>query len=63
MSRACSTRAAPGFTVYEPKAMDNVRRTYPDLAYADSLEAVTGVEIVALLTEDIFKLADPIALG
>jgi UDPglucose 6-dehydrogenase len=35
------------------------------LTYADSLEeAVTGAEIVALLTEwDVFKRADPAALG
>jgi UDPglucose 6-dehydrogenase len=52
-------------TVYDPKAMDNARRSYPDLAYAVSLEAaVTGAEIVALLTEwDVFRRADPAALG
>jgi UDPglucose 6-dehydrogenase len=52
-------------TVYDPKAMSNARRSYPDLAYAGSLEAaVTGAEIVALLTEwDVFRRADPAALG
>jgi UDPglucose 6-dehydrogenase len=52
-------------TVFDPKAMENARRSYPDLAYAGSLEAaVTGAEIVALLTEwDVFRRADPAALG
>jgi UDPglucose 6-dehydrogenase len=52
-------------TVFDPKAMENARRSYPDLAYANSLEeAVTGAEIVALLTEwDVFRRADPAALG
>ncbi|MGO4396653.1 UDP binding domain-containing protein, partial [Variovorax sp. M-6] len=52
-------------TVFDPKAMENARRSYPDLAYANSLEeAVTGAEIVAVLTEwDIFRRADPAALG
>ncbi|MDB5243848.1 MAG: UDP-glucose/GDP-mannose dehydrogenase family protein [Spirosoma sp.] len=48
-------------TVYDPAAMDNARRSYPDLAYAASLEeAVTGAGVVALLTEwDEFRNADP----
>jgi UDPglucose 6-dehydrogenase len=58
-------QAGAKVTVYDPKAMDNARRSYPELAYAESLEAaVTGAEIVALLTEwDIFCRADPAALG
>ena len=58
-------QAGARVTVYDPKAMDNARRSYPDLAYAGSLEAaVTGAEIVALLTEwDVFRRADPAALG
>lgn len=58
-------QAGARVTVYDPKAMDNARRSYPDLAYAVSLEAaVTGAEIVALLTEwDVFRRADPAALG
>jgi UDPglucose 6-dehydrogenase len=61
MLHQCAARV----TVYDPKAMDNARRSYPELTYADSLEeAVTGAEIVALLTEwDVFKRADPAALG
>ncbi len=52
-------------TVFDPKAMANARRTYPELSYAETLEAaVTGAEIVALLTEwEAFRRADPAALG
>jgi UDPglucose 6-dehydrogenase len=48
-------------TVYDPAAMANARRSYPDLTYADSLEeAVTGAGVVALLTEwEEFRAADP----
>ena len=51
--------------VYDPEANDNARRSYPDLAYADSLaEAVDGADVVALLTEwQEFRDADPAALG
>ncbi|MFC9353137.1 UDP-glucose dehydrogenase family protein [Arthrobacter sp. NPDC057013] len=58
-------QAGANVTVYDPKAMDNAKRSYPDLSYAESLEAaVTGAEIVALLTEwDIFRHADPAKLG
>ncbi|RAM36817.1 UDP-glucose dehydrogenase family protein [Arthrobacter globiformis] len=58
-------QAGAKVTVFDPKAMDNARRSYPDLAYAETLEAaVTGAEIVALLTEwDLFRRADPVALG
>ncbi|MET3812132.1 UDP-glucose/GDP-mannose dehydrogenase family protein [Arthrobacter sp. UYEF3] len=52
-------------TVYDPKAMGNASKTYPELAYAPTLEkAVAGAEIVALLTEwDEFRRADPAVLG
>lgn len=52
-------------TVFDPQAMDNARRKYPELSYAASLEeAVTGAEVVALLTEwAIFREADPVRLG
>ena len=52
-------------TVYDPEAGDNAHRAYPDLDYASSLvEAVTGADVVALLTEwDEFRDADPAALG
>ena len=52
-------------TVFDPQAMDNARRKYPELSYSASLdEAVTGAEVVALLTEwAIFQEADPVRLG
>jgi UDPglucose 6-dehydrogenase len=51
--------------VYDPEAMDNARRAYPDLHYADSVaEAATGAQVVALLTEwDQFRQIDPRWLG
>jgi UDPglucose 6-dehydrogenase len=51
--------------VYDPEAMDNARRAYPDLHYADSVaEAATGARVVALLTEwDQFRQIDPRWLG
>jgi len=52
-------------TVYDPEAGENAHRAYPDLDYASSLvEAVTGADVVALLTEwDEFRSADPERLG
>jgi UDPglucose 6-dehydrogenase len=51
--------------VYDPEAMDNARRVYPDLHYADSVaEAAAGARVVALLTEwDQFRQLDPAWLG
>ena len=51
--------------VYDPQAMDNARRTYPDLNYAESVaEAAAGAGVVALLTEwDQFREIDPYWLG
>ncbi|MFT4029647.1 MAG: UDP-glucose/GDP-mannose dehydrogenase family protein [Protaetiibacter sp.] len=51
--------------VYDPKANANARRAYPDLDYAASLaEAVTGADVVLLLTEWAeFVSADPEELG
>ncbi len=51
-------------TVYDPQAMPNARRAYPDLDYADGLdEAVAGAGVVALLTEwEQFRQADPAVL-
>lgn len=51
--------------VYDPEAMPNARRKYPDLSYADSAEqAVERADAVALLTEwQEFQDADPEALG
>ena len=58
-------QAGARVTVFDPKAMDNARKKYPELSYAPTLEtAVTGAEIVALLTEwELFRNADPAVLG
>ncbi|MEU1514443.1 UDP-glucose/GDP-mannose dehydrogenase family protein [Streptomyces sp. NPDC005811] len=52
-------------TVYDPKGMENARRVFPTLGYADSaLEAVRGADIVLHLTEwREFRELDPAALG
>lgn len=52
-------------SVYDPAAMANARRSYPDLSYSDSLEeAVAGANVVVLLTEwDEFRDADPVRLA
>jgi UDPglucose 6-dehydrogenase len=52
-------------TVYDPKGMDNARKVFPTLGYADSaLEAVRGADVVLHLTEwREFRELDPAALG
>ncbi|MDH2389873.1 UDP-glucose/GDP-mannose dehydrogenase family protein [Streptomyces sp. HNM0663] len=52
-------------TVYDPKGMDNARRLFPTLGYADSaLEAVRGADVVLHLTEWAeFRELDPAELG
>ena len=52
-------------TVYDPKAMDNARKMFPALNYAESvLEAVTGAHVVLHLTEwQEFRAMDPDELG
>ncbi|AZS72187.1 UDP-glucose 6-dehydrogenase [Streptomyces lydicus] len=52
-------------TVYDPKGMENARRIFPTLAYADTaLEAVRGADVVLHLTEwREFRELDPAALG
>ncbi len=51
--------------VFDPEAMDNARRAYPDLTYAASLpEAIQGADVVVLLTEWAqFRDADPEMMG
>jgi UDPglucose 6-dehydrogenase len=51
--------------VYDPSAMDNARRLYPDLAYADSaVDAARGADVVLHLTEwREFRDMDPDALS
>ncbi|MEE1816667.1 UDP-glucose/GDP-mannose dehydrogenase family protein [Streptomyces sp. SP18ES09] len=52
-------------TVYDPKGMDNARRLFPTLGYADSaLEAVRGADVVLHLTEwREFRELDPAELA
>ncbi|WP_367431696.1 UDP-glucose dehydrogenase family protein [Streptomyces celluloflavus] len=52
-------------TVYDPKGMENARRVFPTLDYADSaLEAARGADAVLHLTEwREFRELDPAALG
>ncbi|EMF50721.1 UDP-glucose 6-dehydrogenase [Streptomyces bottropensis ATCC 25435] len=52
-------------TVYDPKGMENARRLFPTLGYADSaLAAVRNADIVLHLTEwREFRELDPAALG
>lgn len=52
-------------TVYDPKAMDNARKMFPGLAYAESpLEAAEGAHVVLHLTEwQEFRALDPAELG
>ncbi|MBP0455543.1 UDP-glucose/GDP-mannose dehydrogenase family protein [Kitasatospora sp. RG8] len=52
-------------TVYDPKAMDNARKMFPGLAYADSpLEAAEGAHVVLHLTEwQEFRALAPEELG
>ncbi|MFF5786476.1 UDP-glucose dehydrogenase family protein [Streptomyces sp. NPDC012693] len=51
-------------TVYDPKGMDNARRVFPTLGYADSArEAVRGADVVLHLTEwREFRELDPAEL-
>ncbi|MER5604182.1 UDP-glucose/GDP-mannose dehydrogenase family protein [Streptomyces sp. NPDC002265] len=52
-------------TVYDPKGMENARRVFPTLGYAESaLEAVRGADVVLHLTEwREFRELDPARLG
>jgi len=58
-------QAGARVTVYDPRAMPNARKSYPELSYAPTLaSAVAGAEVVALLTEwEVFRQADPAVLG
>lgn len=52
-------------TVYDPKALDNARKMYPGLSYADAAEeAAQGAHVVLHLTEwREFREIDPAAFG
>ena len=51
--------------VYDPQAVENARRAYPDLEYADgTLDAARDADVVVLLTEwTEFREVDPDALA
>ncbi len=51
--------------VYDPEAMANAKRVYPQLTYADTFAlAIKGAEVVVLLTEwEQFRGADPEMMG
>ena len=51
--------------VYDPAAMDNARRAYPELRYGvNALEVAQDADVVVLLTEwDEFKGIDPEVMG
>ena len=51
-------------TVTDPKAIDNARKKWPELSYADTVEeAVRGAELVLVLTEwPEYVALDPVAL-
>jgi UDPglucose 6-dehydrogenase len=51
--------------VYDPQAVENARRAYPDLEYASStFDAARDADVVVLLTEwNEFREVDPNALG
>ncbi|MFC1410930.1 UDP-glucose/GDP-mannose dehydrogenase family protein [Streptacidiphilus sp. N1-12] len=58
-------RAGAIVRVYDPQAMDNARRSYPELDYADStMEAAQDADVVVLLTEwNEFREIEPDALA
>lgn len=51
--------------VYDPEAMANAKKSYPQLTYADTFAlCIKGADVVALLTEwDQFRGADPEMMG
>ncbi|MFD7922371.1 UDP-glucose dehydrogenase family protein [Streptomyces sp. NPDC059740] len=52
-------------TVYDPRGMENARRVFPTLGYAESaVDAIRGADVVLHLTEWAeFRELDPVALG
>jgi UDPglucose 6-dehydrogenase len=58
-------RSGAQVSVYDPEGMENAKRDLGDVSYAKALtEAVTGAELVCVLTEwEEFRNADPQALG
>jgi UDPglucose 6-dehydrogenase len=58
-------KAGAVVTVFDPAAMDNARRTYPQLSYGESaFDVARGADVVVLLTEWAeFREIDPRAMG
>ena len=57
--------AGADVSVFDPEAMDNARKVFPTLGYADSVEeALEGADVVVLATEwQQFRELDPVAVG
>ncbi|MCB2413287.1 UDP-glucose/GDP-mannose dehydrogenase family protein [Demequina sp. TTPB684] len=56
---------AADVVVYDPEAMANAKKSYPQLTYADTFSlCIKGADVVVLLTEwDQFRSADPEMMG
>jgi UDPglucose 6-dehydrogenase len=52
-------------TVHDPRALDNARKAWPDLGYADTIDdTCQGATVVLHLTEwPVYREIDPVALG
>lgn len=57
--------AGADVSVYDPQAMDNAKKVFPTLGYAETVEeALRGADVVVLATEwKQFKELDPVAVG
>ncbi|GAA4460563.1 UDP-glucose/GDP-mannose dehydrogenase family protein [Phytohabitans houttuyneae] len=57
--------AGAAVRVFDPAAMENARRTHPELSYGDSaMDVARGADVVVLLTEWAeFREIDPVALA
>jgi UDPglucose 6-dehydrogenase len=62
---AALSAAGAAVTVHDPRAIDNARRLFPDLGYADTAaEAARDADVVLLLTEwREYRDVDPAAIG
>ena len=62
---AALSDAGASVTVHDPRAIDNARRLFPDLGYADTAsEAARDADVVLLLTEwREYRDVDPAAIG
>ena len=62
---AAAQKLGAAVIVYDPEAMENAKRTYPQLAMASSaLEAARNADVLLLLTEwSEFRETDPTMLA